>query len=157
MFISHLSSWRLSPRGMSSPKMAQSRNTVKQCTGETHSLTAQTLSYKAMFSGANLLTFVATNNEAEIESYLYERDVRTLRIPYCLLPPRFAGFESTAVPSHLFFSKLIWIGLLPLALGESCDKFKDSKTFIHLKPKIMQCWFLKGLLCSKTNLYFSSQ
>ena len=70
-------------------KVAQPRKTVKPRREETHSLIAQTLNYKARFSGDNSLTFVATKNKAEIESYLCERDIRTLRILYCLPSPSF--------------------------------------------------------------------
>lgn len=164
VFPSHLSAWGLFSKCISRLRMAQNRK-LWTLQGKTSQLPFL-LSYKAMFSGADswpICWHSLLKNDAEIKSYLCERDIWTSRIEFVLFQPlRSSGFKTTSLLSHAFFfffqqDDLNWVPATSSGKILWINQSKDSKFSIHLKPKIMQHWILKGPLCRKANLYFSSQ
>lgn len=114
VFLSHLSTWGLFSKCIWWLIMAQHRK-LWTLQGKA-SRPPLRLSYKTHvlwgWQLANLLTFIAEKNDAEIKSYLCERDIWTSRIQVVRFqPPRSSVFESTSLLSHAFFQQddLNWV------------------------------------------------
>lgn len=134
VFLPYLSTWRLVSKWVSWLRMVQHRKLwTLQGKKKKHSLLSEILSYKAMFSGVDswpICWHLLPKIDAEIKSYLCERDIWASRIQVVLLqPPRSPGLESTSLPSHPLFNKMIWIGLRPQALEESRGPIQRQQNF----------------------------
>lgn len=122
VFPSHLSAWGLFSKCTSRLRMAQHRK-LWTLQGKASQLPFL-LSYKAMFSGADswpICWHSLLKNDAEIKSYLCERDIWTSRIEFELFQPlRSSGFETTSLLSHAFFFSTRWFEL------GSCHKLWEN-------------------------------